>query len=60
MFGYAKMNDETVEKETITLYDLKFEHKNEHLSHKEKESDDKEENLKNNKTIKLMIKNKKN
>ena len=33
MFGYAKMNDETVEKETITLYDLKFEYKNEYLSH---------------------------
>ena len=53
MFGYAKMNDETVEKETITLYDLKFEYKNEYLSDKEKESDHKEENLKNNKFYKI-------
>ena len=53
MFGYAKMNDETVEKETITLYDLKFEYKNEYLSHKEKESEQKEENLKNNKFYKI-------
>ena len=53
MFGYAKMNDETVEKETITLYDLKFEYKNEYLSHKEKESVHKEENLKNNKFYKI-------
>ena len=53
MYGYAKMNDETVEKETITLYDLKFEYKNEYLSHKEKESVHKEENLKNNKFYKI-------
>ena len=53
MYGYAKMNDETVEKETITLYDLKFEYKNEYLPHKEQKSEQKEENLKNNKFYKI-------
>ena len=53
MFRYPKNQEETVEKETITLYNLKFEYKNKFLSYKEQELEHKEENLRNNKHYKI-------
>ena len=47
------MQDKKDDKETITLYDLKLESKNQYLSYKEQELEHKEENLRNNKYYKI-------